>query len=271
MANSLTPKEYIENWSPVTAIQPWKTNLRPSVTCEKLLQANAATTIATLLGSTNGYIGLVCNAAAYNIIAPGTPLNHPVTPNAKPDLPARANQTLVGTLICAHEESKHVFIKCTNIKKALKLQVKQAVKLPYLSGIRNCTTGFANVSLIAMLNHLFTTYNTITSMQLDANNTEMLKEWDPNMPVELLFTQIEEGLKKALKLQVKQVGELPYLSGVFAIVPLDLPMCPLLLCSTTSLPPTTPLLCFMQLDANKYRNVERMGSQHASRAPLYTN
>jgi hypothetical protein len=51
-------------------------------------------------------------------------------------------------------------------------------------------------------------------MQLDANNTEMLKEWDPNMPVELLFTQIEEGLKKALKLQVKQAGELPYLSGI---------------------------------------------------------
>jgi hypothetical protein len=44
-----------------------------------------------------------------------------------------------------------------------------------------------------MLNHLFTTYGTITSMQLDANNTEMLKEWDPNMLVELLFTQIEEG------------------------------------------------------------------------------
>jgi hypothetical protein len=75
----------------------------------------------------------------------------------------------------------------------LKLQVKQAVELSYLSGICNCTTRLSNVSLLAMLNHLFTTYCTISSMQLDANNTEMLKEWDPNMPVELLFTQIEEG------------------------------------------------------------------------------
>jgi hypothetical protein len=128
----------------------------------EMLQANA-TTITTLLGSdTNGYISLVCNAAAYNIITHGTPLNHPVILNAKTDLRAGANQTQLGTLICAHEESKRVFTKCTNIKKALKLQVKQAVELPYLSGIRNCTTGFANVSLIAMLNHLFTTYNTIT-------------------------------------------------------------------------------------------------------------
>jgi hypothetical protein len=99
---------------------------QPETLChmQEMLQANAAT-ITTLLGSgTNGYISLVSDAAAYNIITPGTPLNHPVTPNAKTDLRARVNQTLVGTLICAHEESKHVFTKCTNIKKALKLQVK---------------------------------------------------------------------------------------------------------------------------------------------------
>jgi hypothetical protein len=107
-------------------------------------------------------------------------------------------------------------------------------------------------------------------MQLDANNTEMLKEWDPNMPVELLFTQIEEGLKKALKLQVKQAGELPYLSGIrncttgFANVSL--------IAMLNHLFTTYNTITFMQLDANKqYRNVERMGSQHASRAHLYTN
>jgi hypothetical protein len=124
---------------------------------------------------------------------PGTLFKCPVTLNAEPDLPAGANQMLVGTLVHPIEESKRVYTKCTNIEKLLKFQVKQAVELPYLSGIHNGTTRFANVSLIAMLNHFFTTYGTITSVQLDANNTEMSNEWDPNTPVELLSTQIEEG------------------------------------------------------------------------------
>ncbi len=157
---------------------------KPSIKCVRLYKPTLPATIATLLsGSTNGYIGHVWTAAAYDIIAPGMPFNCSVALNAKPDLPARANQMLVGTLIHTHEESKHIFIKCTNIVKVLKLLVKQAVKLPYFIGICNHTTGtFPNVSLLCMLYHFFTTYRTITSTMnsirpstLSRNRREPLK------------------------------------------------------------------------------------------------
>ncbi len=47
--------------------------------------------------------------------------------------------------------------------------------------------------LIVMLTHLFANYGAISVIQLQANNAEMLKEWDPNTPIELLFMQIEEA------------------------------------------------------------------------------
>jgi hypothetical protein len=35
----------------------------------------------------------------------------------------------------------------------LKAQVKKAIEAPYLIGIHDCTTGFANITLIVMLTH----------------------------------------------------------------------------------------------------------------------
>jgi hypothetical protein len=90
-------------------------------------------------------------------------------------------------------EAKYEFNKCNNIKKALKAQVEKAINVPYLIGIHGHISGFTNITLIAMLTHLFNNYGAISVIQLQANDGEMLKEWDPNTPIELLFMQVEEA------------------------------------------------------------------------------
>jgi hypothetical protein len=62
-----------------------------------------------------------------------------------------------------------------------------------VTAINNNNTGFANITLQAMLDFLFQAYSWITPLQLEANDEEMQKCWDPNMLIETLIQQIEKG------------------------------------------------------------------------------
>jgi hypothetical protein len=52
--------------------------------------------------------------------------------------------------------------------------------------------GFANITAIEMLEHLFLTYGSITSVDLEHNFEQMRKAWDPQQLVETLFKQIQD-------------------------------------------------------------------------------
>jgi hypothetical protein len=144
-------------------------------------------------GGTIGYGGLVVTAKVYETIAAGMLFNCSATPMIQPVIPAGATSALIGKLVRLNTKAKHNFNEGNNIEKALKAQVEKAIEVLYLIGICDCTTGFANITLVVMLTHLFANYGAISVIQLQANNAEMSKEWDPNTPIELLFMQIEEA------------------------------------------------------------------------------
>jgi hypothetical protein len=50
--------------------------------------------------------------------------------------------------------------------------------------------GFANTTSRDMLDHLFLSYGSITSVDIEQNFENMRKAWDPQQPVETLFKQI---------------------------------------------------------------------------------
>jgi hypothetical protein len=52
--------------------------------------------------------------------------------------------------------------------------------------------GYANISAIYMLDHLFETYGNITAVDLEINFEHMRRAWDPQQPVETLFKQIQD-------------------------------------------------------------------------------
>jgi len=53
--------------------------------------------------------------------------------------------------------------------------------------------GYADVTPLQILTHLFTTYGTVTPHELSANFENMNKPWDPNQPIEDLYQQLEEA------------------------------------------------------------------------------
>jgi hypothetical protein len=62
----------------------------------------------------------------------------------------------------------------------------------YLDVLNDNMVGFANISAIDMLDHLFSTYGNITAVDLEINFEHMRRAWDPQQPVELLFKQIQD-------------------------------------------------------------------------------
>jgi hypothetical protein len=62
----------------------------------------------------------------------------------------------------------------------------------YLDVLNDDMVAFANISVRAMLDHLFTTYGNITAVDLENNFEHMGRAWDPQQPVESLFKQIQD-------------------------------------------------------------------------------
>jgi hypothetical protein len=63
----------------------------------------------------------------------------------------------------------------------------------YLNILNDNMVGFANISDLEMLDHLFMTYGNITAVDLENNVEQMRRAWDPQQPVESLFKKIQDS------------------------------------------------------------------------------
>jgi hypothetical protein len=77
------------------------------------------------------------------------------------------------------------------VKQALK-QIINVFEPMYLDVLNDDMIGFSNISVRAMVDHLFSTYGNITVVGLKNNFEHMRRAWDPQQPVESLFKQIQD-------------------------------------------------------------------------------
>ena len=81
--------------------------------------------------------------------------------------------------------------------QALKNQLIAAVDELYLKAIQDRVTEYTNITLYAMLQHLYDTYGKITEDKLEQNRQEMMQAYDVSLPIETLFAQIEDCVEFA--------------------------------------------------------------------------
>jgi hypothetical protein len=74
----------------------------------------------------------------------------------------------------------------------LKKQIISVFEPMYLEVLNDNMVGFANISAIDMLDHLFSTYCNIIAVDLKVNFEHMRRAWDPHQPVEALFKKIQD-------------------------------------------------------------------------------
>jgi hypothetical protein len=162
----------------------------------KFLQANSRAIDTHLGGGTLGHLGLIISDASYVMIAPTTAAGPTLwtTSQAPGRDPANTDGTAAQIRATRHiwEEDVQTYRTCTSVQQALKNHIISVFEPMYLDILNDNMVGYANISSIYMLDHLFETYGNITVVDLEINFKNMRQAWDPQQPVESLSKQIKD-------------------------------------------------------------------------------
>jgi hypothetical protein len=90
------------------------------------------------------------------------------------------------------EEDVQTYQTYTSVQQELRKQIISVFEPMYLNILNDNMVGYANISAIGMVDHLFETYGNITAVDLEINFEHTRRAWDPHQPVETLFKQIQD-------------------------------------------------------------------------------
>jgi hypothetical protein len=170
----------------------------PNSTTLRVLQrecnSNAMSVHSNEGGGRHGHLTLTITAAKYLTVAgvahaypaPTAPPIHPVIPDG-------ATAAVTSELVRQHSERVRTFQRYHDVDKALVRTIIAATTDTYIRAICDPDYGYANVTALQMLNHLNTTYGTITEADRVTNIARMSAPWAPPTPIEDLFDQLQEG------------------------------------------------------------------------------
>jgi hypothetical protein len=158
----------------------------------KLLQANSRSIDSHLGGGALGHLGLIVSAETYAIVAPTHPWINPEAPGRAPTEIDGVTAAQLSAERHRWEEAVTTFRTRSTVEQALKKQIIMVFEPMNLEILNNDMVGFANTSAREMLEHLFLSYGSITSVDLERNFETMRKAWDPHQPVETLFKHIQD-------------------------------------------------------------------------------
>ena len=171
------------------------TTSRPSYTSiTKFREAIAGQALAIPSSQTTlGHIALVISTADFatvnNNVAYVTPINP--GPNLTVAAAATAAQTKEATRL--HDIATNNYQVYINTCTHLRNQIITSVPDKYISVLKHRLTHYSNRSPLELLEHLTTTYGTVTSDDLTANYARMTAQWTPPTPIEALWEQLKEG------------------------------------------------------------------------------
>ena len=183
------------------------TTTKPSyhslLTVQKELNTNAASIDTTHGTGIHGLLVLTMSATEFDdMINPPNDnddddsverITHPPPPN-----PGALNPNSTVADARNHAELLFHYQTYHSTDKALKKLVLASCPDLYLSAIKHARTGYATVTTLQIMTHLWTTYGDIKAEDLDANLITMATPWHPTTPIETLFRQIDDCIDFAL-------------------------------------------------------------------------
>ena len=157
------------------------------------LKANAACIASELGGGALGHLALTVPTAVYTTLS-NTAFVVPVNPGTTPPaLPANATAAQISANRDRYNDRLHVYRTYNNVQNALKQQLLAAVDDIYVRTLRNTHTGYARVTTLELLTHLYKVYGRLTPMALQDNDNRFRQAYNPAEPFEMLVQQIEDA------------------------------------------------------------------------------
>ena len=152
---------------------------------------NAATVTVRLPPPHTNCSGLVEQPAVY-VLRVGGPFPRPPYPGDQPLFPVGATAVARANIQSIFDTALRNFNTCQTTENVLKTMVENAIEHSYLAGIHSEILGFGARSLQNIFLHLYQSYRRISPSSLKANTDTLTRPIASNLPIALIFRQIEE-------------------------------------------------------------------------------
>ena len=160
------------------------------------LNTNAASVRSHLGNGRLGLLYLTVTPEVYNTLSE-VEFAPPPNPGPTVEYPDNATQYQIQAANEAYEKAAKLFNEYDACDRALKQLLLGAVDDMFINALCDRHVGYANVTTLDMLTHLYDTYGKITEIDLNKNQEVMNEPFDHNLPIESFFRRIEECVEFA--------------------------------------------------------------------------
>jgi hypothetical protein len=167
------------------------------------LNANSASIQSHLGNGQLGLLQLTVPAAVYNTLS-ATVFVAPANPGPAPHLPDQSTGPQIADIRFAFDAATKLFKNYDLDDKALKQLLLGAVDDMFVRSLQTKYIGYLNVTTRQILDHLYNQYARISAADLQENDVALKTAYDPNLPIETLFDQVENAVDFAA------AGNTPY-------------------------------------------------------------
>jgi hypothetical protein len=181
--------------SPVTS-----TNERPDyaslVHLRQQLYANALSIPSTRGRGTDGHLDVIALDAQYLAITtkarslPANPGPDPALPFCMATCESPHTTDEFAEARRVHAWNLLAFRTCATVESLLKRQLLQAVPSTFLFKTMDIEVGYAQVSTLNLLDHLYLNYGSVTADELSTDMDNLSRQWDTDQQLEDLWAQI---------------------------------------------------------------------------------
>jgi hypothetical protein len=163
----------------------------------RLLNTNAMSVASYEGGGRHGHLGIIMTNEEYFAIAVDV---FPVPANPGPSAAVVVGMTAAvnAETTQLHREATQVYRTYHNVYQAIKKLISESFDDAYLNALSDEIVGYTNCKSLQLLTHLLTYYAMISPTELTQNYEQLNTPYDPNLPIETLFQQIQDALAFAV-------------------------------------------------------------------------
>lgn len=160
------------------------------------LDENSASVHSTGGDGRHGHLTLTMVPAKFSRVS-RVPFITPVHPGPYPIHASTTTGPQISAANAEYDAALRHFRLYTATEQGLRAMLIKAVPIMYFEALLSEDMGFATVTTLQLLTHLWSTYGKITSAELVANLQLLNKPWAANTPIEVLLSQLARAARFA--------------------------------------------------------------------------
>jgi hypothetical protein len=157
-----------------------------------LLNTNAMSVVSYEGGGRHGNLGIIMTNEEYLAIAVDV-FPVPNNPGTSAAVVAGMTAAVIAERTRLHQDATQVYRTYHNVDQAIKKLIIKSFNDVYLNALSDKIVGFTNCTSLQLLTHLLTYYAMIAPTELTHNYERLNTPYDPSLPIETLFQQIQDA------------------------------------------------------------------------------